>query len=93
MEYVENQAHSEWDFNLHIGGQIFPVEVTRSTSEHRQRMYARILGRDGESQFIERRLAKNDWWVFPSHIADIRRDCSPQRSSAKKCDRGEMKCW
>jgi hypothetical protein len=73
MEYLESQSHGECDFLLHINGESFPFEVTRATSERRQRLYAQILGSDGEKQFLNRQCAKYDWLVFPSHSADIRK--------------------
>ena len=53
MEYVVSQSCGEWDFNLHVGTEVFPFEVTRSTSEQHQQTYARILdGERGQGPFF-----------------------------------------
>jgi hypothetical protein len=73
MTYIASQSDGEWDFDLTSGPDVFPFEVTRVTSAARQEMYAAILGNDDNSDFVPRKLAQHDWWVFPSHSADIRK--------------------
>jgi hypothetical protein len=73
MEYSVEQSHGECDFVLRDGEGAYPFEVTRYTNPRAQEIYAAIEGRDGTGAFVNRRLAQHDWWVFPTHITNIRR--------------------
>lgn len=73
MEFSSSQAHGECDFHLVDGEARYPFEVTQFTNPRARAMYAAILGRAGSDAFVDRVLTQNDWWVFPSHLANVRR--------------------
>jgi hypothetical protein len=73
MRAVEIQSNREWDFNLEHNGNCFPFEVSRFTSASRHQLYNAILGREGDQSLFPRRDSHLGWWIFPSHIANVRR--------------------
>jgi len=73
MRPVEEQSAGQWDYDLVTQAETFPFEVTRFTSAPRNRLYKAILGKQSDDAWIPRQVCKKDWWIHPSHIADIRR--------------------
>jgi hypothetical protein len=67
-----HQSHNEWDYDLVVENQRFPVEITRSTSAKRESMYDAILGKDGERQGIPRKHARFAWMIDVTPLTRVR---------------------
>lgn len=69
MVYHDRQSQGEWDFDLiRPDGTSEPVEVTVSTDQGREQIYAAVL--EGE-QFVPRTRSRHDWSVSPYQDARI----------------------
>jgi len=73
MRPVASQSNREWDFDLEVDGASYPFEVTRATNRVRHEQTNAILGREGDADLMPRKLAQYDWWVFTSHMANVKR--------------------
>lgn len=66
----QRQSHSEWDYDLVVGNDRFPVEITQSTSAQRERMYDAILGKKAR-QGIPRKYTQSAWMIGVASIARV----------------------
>jgi len=72
MRPIVSQSSGEWDFDLIVDSSISAVEVTQSTGERTEGLYAAIFGKDGTKSSFPRVLASTGWIVTVSNYSDIR---------------------
>jgi hypothetical protein len=72
MRSIISQSAGEWDFDLIVGNSVSALEVTQSTGQRTEGLWAAIFGKDGAKSSFPRVLASGSWIVTVSHLADVR---------------------
>ena len=70
-EWVASQSNGEWDFDLHVAQAVYPVEVTRATSQAAEELTATLVGKGGTKGNVPRVRASGCWSVTVSRLAKI----------------------
>ncbi|MFN2444412.1 MAG: hypothetical protein ABR606_02295 [Vicinamibacterales bacterium] len=74
MRYCVRQDHRECDFELTPpNGGVVPFEVTTAADRTLNQTLAAIRAHSKGGPFVQRTVAKNDWYVHPLPSADIRK--------------------
>jgi hypothetical protein len=74
MRFRAEQGHGEHDFDLICGGNIVAaIEVTMATDQQKRQMYARIRNAKYGGHFVQAKLCRRGWIVYPARSADPKR--------------------
>jgi hypothetical protein len=69
-EPIVAQNHGEWDWDIHVGGMTFPMEVTQATSQKSESLYAAIFGEDGRNA-LPCLTTRYVWAVTASRLTNV----------------------